>query len=55
MEKIVVGFILFIWMVFTLILTFSVIGAIILFPPNKNDEPSTWMEIGLSLKNKIVK
>jgi hypothetical protein len=41
-------------MVFTLIITFSIVGAIILFIPKDNDEPSTWMKIGLSLKENIA-
>jgi len=54
MEKIVVGFLLFIWMVFTLIITFSIVGVMILFPLNENNEPSTWMKIGLSLKENFT-
>lgn len=53
MKTLFLGFMLFIWMLFTLILTFSIIGTC-LFGMRSYGEPSTWMRIGLDLKNKLI-
>lgn len=40
-----------IWMLLTILLTFSIIGVILFIPNGTN--PSTWMQIGLKLLDKI--
>ncbi len=53
------GICLIIWMVFTLILTFSIIGLILFFPKDRyvdiENKPSTWMSIGIKLLDSVIK
>jgi len=39
------------WMLLTILLTFSLIGIVLFIPNGVN--PSTWMQIGLKLLDKI--
>ena len=50
------GLCLIVWMIFTLVLTFSIIGMLLFIPhvDYKEGEPSTWMEIGRNLLNAVV-
>lgn len=41
-----------IWMGFTLIFTLSVIGCVLFIPPY-GAERSTWMQLGMDLKNNL--
>jgi len=48
------GFMLFLWFIFTLILIFSVVG-MFLFIQAESGRRSTWMQIGLDLKDAYIK
>lgn len=46
-------FCLVLWMLMTLILTFSLVG-LVLFIPKDGSNESTWMEMGLKLLNAVI-
>ena len=49
------GLCLIVWMIFTLVLTFSIIGMLLFVPDLDNDgHPSSWMQIGRNLLNAVV-
>lgn len=52
MKTLILAFLFVIWMIFTLVLTASIIG-LLLFIPDVT-QPSTWMKIGKDLKNKLI-
>jgi hypothetical protein len=57
MKKIGLGILLVIWMIFTLVLTFSLIGLVLLAPGDswENHRHSTWMLVGRELLATLTK
>jgi hypothetical protein len=49
---------LIVWMLLTILLTFSVVGMLLFIPKdgysNSPDEPSTWMHVGRELLDKVT-
>lgn len=45
---------LFLWLVFTIILTFSIVGLLLFIEPASYSR-STWMQIGVDLNDNLLK
>lgn len=48
---------LIVWMICTIILSISIIGMVLFIPDtytNQDNTPSTWMQVGRKLVNKII-
>lgn len=50
---------LILWMIFTLILTFSIVGLLLFIPSfsggdERSDTPSTWMTMGKTLLKSVI-
>lgn len=48
------GLCLIVWMILTLVLTFSIIGMLLFIPDLDDGHPSSWMKIGRNLLNSVV-
>ena len=57
MKKIILGIVLMMWMIFTLVLTFTLVGMWLFIPGDayENYRHSTWMTIGRELLNALIK
>lgn len=53
MKALTIGFCFVLWMIFTLLLTVSLVGMFLFIPDTY--EPSSWMKIGIELLNSLTK